>query len=223
MASITRVTLLRNTVNDINTATSFDITSEFLGSVTPTIDASAIAYQGANVTRTGLTPGTTYWMWLEVEDGAGNVTVQVLGSIETAAPTVWEFFVSVLPPTGEVWLFSVDSSFGDSVVIPGSTWKLYYHSSDRNRNATPYHFTSNAGLASSSDYVYSQSLGVGDLMWTMIDPSRNNSASFTVNWARPQNVPGLTIKRNGVVVYTDTSAGSTDYEPHEYPITYTIP
>jgi hypothetical protein len=60
-------------------------------------------------------------------------------------------------------------------------------------------------------------------MWTMVDPSRNNYASFTVNWARPQNVPGLTIKRNGVVVLTETSGGPNDAERHEYPVTYTIP
>jgi hypothetical protein len=138
--------------------------------------------------------------------------------------TVWEFFVSEMPPGGGgVWLFWVDSSFGDTVVIPESTWKLYFHQGNRNRDATAQYFSVDGSLVSTLDYVYSTSLGEGDLLWTMFDPSRNSSASFTVNWARPQNVPGLTVKRNGVVVLSEASRGSADYEPHQYPVTYTIP
>jgi hypothetical protein len=83
--AITRVTLLRNTVNDIVTADAFDITSDFLSSVTPTDDGTTVTYTGANVERTGLMPGTTYYFYLEVEDQSGNTTSQSLGSITTAS------------------------------------------------------------------------------------------------------------------------------------------
>eukprot|EP00873_Tetraselmis_striata_P013264 jgi/Tetstr1/433528/TSEL_022796.t1 len=83
--AITLVELLRNTVNDIGTATAFDITSSFLGSVTPTTGAGTVTYAGASVTRSGLTPGTAYYYWLSVTDQAGLNTVQYLGTITTAA------------------------------------------------------------------------------------------------------------------------------------------
>eukprot|EP00951_Prasinocladus_malaysianus_P005181 scaffold36868_cov43-Prasinocladus_malaysianus.AAC.2 len=84
--AITRVTLLRNTVNDVSTSTPFDVTTEMLTSVTPTFDGTAITYEGGNVLRSGLNPGTTYYYWLEVEDQAGSVSDQALGRITTAAP-----------------------------------------------------------------------------------------------------------------------------------------
>eukprot|EP00873_Tetraselmis_striata_P009282 jgi/Tetstr1/429546/TSEL_019450.t1 len=83
--AITLVELLRNTTNDVGTATAFDVTSEFLGSVTPTNDGTTVTYAGASVGRTGLTPGTAYYYWLSVTDQAGLNTVQYLGTITTAS------------------------------------------------------------------------------------------------------------------------------------------
>eukprot|EP00873_Tetraselmis_striata_P000202 jgi/Tetstr1/420466/TSEL_011579.t1 len=83
--TITRVTLFRNTVNDISTAASFDITAEFLASVTPSSDGTTITYAGASISRTGLSPGTTYHYWMEIEDCCSNVTDQYLGTITTAS------------------------------------------------------------------------------------------------------------------------------------------
>eukprot|EP00873_Tetraselmis_striata_P034694 jgi/Tetstr1/454958/TSEL_041819.t1 len=83
--AITLVELLRNTTNDVGTATAFDVTSEFLGSVTPTNDGTTVTYTGASVGRTGLTPGTAYYYWLSVTDQAGLNTVQYLGTITTAS------------------------------------------------------------------------------------------------------------------------------------------
>ena len=183
MSGVTEVRLYRNTVDEVP-AEYTNVTAAVLNSSTKNHATGVKRYLDGVTTADGLAGGTNYF-WVELIDARGNTAgPQPVGSY--TAPTVWEFFVSVPPPGGGgVWLFAVDSSFGDSVVIPDSTWKLYFRSSDRNTDATPYYFTLDAGFASRKDYVYSQSIGLGDLMWTMVDPSMNNSASFTVNWARP--------------------------------------
>ena len=121
--AITRVTLFRNTVNDIGTATSFDITSEFLASVTPTTGTGTITYTGANVTRSGLTPGTTYYYWIEIEDQAGLVTDQALGSITTATPAPSPDITAAVDFDGtNDYLTSSGTGYVDSKVGTISAW-----------------------------------------------------------------------------------------------------
>jgi hypothetical protein len=120
--AITRVTLFRNTVNDIGTATSFDITSAFLASVTPTNDGTTITYAGASIDRTGLSGNTTYYYWMEIEDCCSNVTDQYLGTITTAAPPLQPDISAAVDFDGTDYLSGTGTAVHNSKVGLGSFW-----------------------------------------------------------------------------------------------------
>jgi hypothetical protein len=63
---------------------------------------------------------------------------------------------------------------------------------------------------------------VGNKLWTITDPSGSLAHDFRILWQRPQSTPGIQIRRNGVIVYEESTNRGAAWDPKTYWVTYSI-
>ena len=168
-------------------------------------------------TVSGLEGGTNYF-WVELIDARGNTAgPQPAGSYTT--PTVWESYVSVMPDFFIPQVFAISSPTFEVTpenLIMVNGWEQHVGSTVLDPEVSV------TNGVQSEDRLVNFGVSQGSKLWTITDETRSESPVFRVTWLRPLRTPGVEIRKNGVVVYSETENGGSDEFPVENMITYRL-
>jgi hypothetical protein len=216
MSGVTEVGLYRNAIDTVPTSYP-NVIAAVLNSSTKDHATGIKRYLDGAATVSGLDPGTHYF-WVELIDARGNTAwPQPAGSYTT--PTVWEFSIVSNTNHPKVLMYSIESDFGATPenLTFGPDW-LEYMPENNTKNLTKEEL---ASKVSNRPHLMCNSV-VERPLWPAIDYDSGSSATFTVTWNRPKHTPGVSIRRNGETVFTDTIDKGGDKEPNMFVVEYHV-
>eukprot|EP00873_Tetraselmis_striata_P001689 jgi/Tetstr1/421953/TSEL_012852.t1 len=219
MSGFSEIRLYQNTANTVPTGTYTVVTSDFIDSATATIAQNAsYAYEDGVKTVSGLSPGTTYWFWVEFIDSAGNSSgIQPIGSQETPSVTAIDGSLATVTSTNPT--FDKDQFSADYIFDGSFLWANHIFASPENTPPVTITFTlsqpkkivgfrvySATRIAENEPHSFPGTVtfyrGVTELVSKSLQPG---------NWAVGATNAGATIMRNDYadVFFENTQASSS--------------